>query len=88
MTTHRANPSCATCHARMDPIGFAMENFDAIGKWRELDAGRPIDTSGVFPDGTSFDGVTGLKKVLLKQSDQFVNTVAERLLTAGARELL
>ena len=80
MTAHRANPSCATCHARMDPIGFAMENFDAIGKWRAIDAGRPIDTSGAFPDGTSFDGVGGLKKVLLKQSDQFVNTVAERLL--------
>ena len=80
MTAHRANPSCATCHARMDPIGFAMENFVAIGKWRAIDAGRPIDTSGAFPDGTSFDGVAGLKKVLLKQSDQFVNTVAERLL--------
>ena len=80
MTAHRANPSCASCHARMDPIGFAMENFDAVGKWRDLDAGRPIDTSGVFPDGTTFDGVGGLKKVLLRQSDQFVDTVAERLL--------
>jgi hypothetical protein len=80
MTAHRANPSCATCHARMDPIGFAMENFDAIGKWRELDAGRAIDTSGVFPDGTAFNGVSGLKQVLLQQSDQFVGTVAERLL--------
>jgi mono/diheme cytochrome c family protein len=80
MTAHRANPSCATCHARMDPIGFAMENFDAIGKWRDLDAGKAIDTSGVFPDGTTFDGVGGLKRVLLRQSDQFLNTVAERLL--------
>jgi len=80
MTAHRANPSCATCHARMDPIGFAMENFDAIGKWREVDAGGAIDTSGVFPDGTAFNGVGGLKQVLLKQSDQFVGTVAERLL--------
>jgi len=80
MTTHRANPSCATCHARMDPIGFAMENFDAIGKWRDSDAGRPIDSSGVFPDGAAFTGIPGLKTVLLKQSDQFVDTVAERLL--------
>jgi len=80
MTAHRANPSCATCHARMDPIGFAMENFDAVGKWREVDAGRAIDTSGVFPDGTAFNGVGGLKQVLVKQSDQFVGTVAERLL--------
>jgi hypothetical protein len=80
MTAHRANPSCAVCHVRMDPIGFAMENFDAVGKWRDADAGRVIDTSGVFPDGTAFDGMNGLKKVLLRQSDQFVNTVAERLL--------
>jgi len=80
MLAHRANPSCASCHARMDPIGFAMENFDAVGKWRDADGGRPLDTSGVFPDGTSFDGVAGLKQVLVKQSDQFVNTVAERLL--------
>ena len=80
MTAHRANPSCATCHARMDPIGFAMENFDAVGKWREVDAGRAIDTSGAFPDGTAFNGVGGLRQVLLKQSDQFVDTVAERLL--------
>jgi hypothetical protein len=80
MTQHRANPSCATCHARMDPIGFAMENFDAVGKWRDIDAGRSIDASGVFPDGTAFDGMTGLKTVLLKQANQFVGTVAERLL--------
>jgi len=64
----------------MDPIGFAMENFDAVGKWREIDAGGRIDASGVFPDGTTFDGISGLKKVLLQQSDQFVSTVGERLL--------
>jgi len=80
MTAHRANPSCAACHARMDPIGFAMENFDGVGKWRDIEAGVPIDTSGVFPDGTSFNGTAGLKQVLLKQSDQFVDTVTERLL--------
>ena len=61
MTQHRANPSCASCHARMDPIGFAMENFDAVGRWRDNDNGHAIDTSGVFPDGTKFDGIAGLK---------------------------
>ena len=80
MAQHRANPSCAGCHARMDPIGFAMENLDAVGAWRDLDGFNTIDAVGVFPDGTKFDGVAGLKKELLHQSDQFVATVAERLL--------
>jgi hypothetical protein len=80
MTAHRANPSCAGCHARMDPIGFAMENFDAVGRWRDRDAGAAIDASGVFPDGTSFSGMAGLKTALLRDRDQFVNTVAEKLL--------
>jgi hypothetical protein len=80
MIQHRAAPTCAACHARMDPIGFAMENFDASGRWRDQDGEQPIDASGVFPDGTKFDGIPGLKKVLLSQSDQFVGTVTERLL--------
>ncbi len=80
MTRHRASPSCAGCHARMDPIGFAMENFDAVGRWRDHDSGGNIDASGRFPDGTAFDGMTGLKTVLLSQKDQFVNTIAEKLL--------
>lgn len=80
MTQHRANPSCATCHARMDPIGFAMENFDAVGRWRDTDSGSPIDASGMFPDGTEFSGIAGLKKVLLSRPDQFINTVASKLL--------
>ena len=80
MERHRAAPACAGCHARMDPIGFAMENFDAIGKWRDHEGGRPIDASGVFPDGTSFDGMEGLRRELLRQPEQFVGTVAERLL--------
>lgn len=80
MTQHRANPACAGCHARMDPIGFAMENFDAIGRWRTRDAGKPIDASGVLPDGTKFEGVQGLKKVLLAHPEQFVNTIAGKLL--------
>jgi len=80
MTRHRANPSCASCHARMDPIGFAMEHFDAVGRWRENDGGQPIDAVGVFPDGTKFDGVAGLKRELLRHPEQFAGTVAERLL--------
>jgi hypothetical protein len=80
MTQHRATPACAGCHARMDPIGFAMENFDAVGRWRERDGQQPIDATGVFPEGTKFDGVAGLKKELLRQPEQFVGTVAERLL--------
>jgi len=80
MAQHRANPSCAGCHARMDPIGFAMENLDAVGAWRDLDGFNPIDAVGVFPDGTKFDGLAGLKKELLRQSDQFVMTMAEKML--------
>ena len=80
MTQHRASPACAGCHARMDPIGFAMENFDAVGRWRERDGQQPIDATGVFPEGTKFDGIPGLKKELLRQPEQFVGTIAERLL--------
>ncbi len=80
MTQHRANPACAGCHARMDPIGFAMENFNAVGQWRDTDAGKPIDVSGVLPDGTKFNGMDGLKQGLMKHPDQFTSTVAEKLL--------
>jgi len=80
MTQHRANPACASCHARMDPIGFAMENFDAVGRWRDSDGGNAIDASGVFPDGVKFEGMSGLKKVLLDHPGQFVDTVAGKLL--------
>ena len=80
MIQHRAAPTCAGCHARMDPIGFAMENFDAVGRWRERDGDQPIDATGVFPEGTKFEGIRGLKQELLRQPEQFVGTVAERLL--------
>ena len=80
MTQHRANPACAGCHARMDPIGFAMENFDAIGKWRDLDSFNPIDASGAMADGTTFVGVAGLRKMLLDHSGEFVSAVTEKLL--------
>jgi len=80
MTQHRAAPACAACHARMDPIGFALENFDAIGRWRERDGQQPIDATGVFPEGTKFEGVAGLKRELLRRPERFVSTVVERLL--------
>jgi hypothetical protein len=80
MVLHRAAPACAGCHARMDPIGFALENFDAIGRWRERDSDQPINVSGVLPDGTQIEGVAGLKQALIREPEQFVSTVAEKLL--------
>ena len=82
MEQHRANAVCASCHARMDPIGFSLENYDAIGRWRSKDAGSPINATGKLPDGTEFDGPAGLKKLLLsKYRDDFAAAVTERLLT-------
>ena len=79
---HRDNPVCASCHARMDPLGFALEHFDAIGQWRATGAaGAAIDAAGLFPDGTAFHGLAGLKTVLLGDHEQFVRTVAEKLTT-------
>jgi hypothetical protein len=83
MIQHRANPACAGCHSRMDPIGFAMENFDGIGRWRDRDAGNPIDTSGVFPGGEKFDGMAGLKAALLSHPEEFVSTITEKLMMYG-----
>lgn len=82
MDLHRANPICASCHARMDPIGFALENYDAVGRWRTKDAGAVIDATGKLPDGTKFKGAGELKKILLTTNrDEFVATVTEKLLT-------
>jgi mono/diheme cytochrome c family protein len=81
MEQHRANPVCAACHKAMDPMGLALENFDAVGAWRTDDNGEPIDASGKLPDGTTIDGATGLRQALLKQPDVFVTTVTEKLLT-------
>ena len=81
LARHRDNPNCASCHALMDPLGFALENFDAIGRWRTLgDAGEEIDAAGALPDGTQFNGVDGLRAALLS-SDLFVTTMTEKLLT-------
>ena len=82
MQEHRSNPTCAACHARMDPIGFALENYDAVGQWRTKDAGAPIDASGRLPDGTEFTGPDGLRQLLMtKYRDDFVRTATEKLLT-------
>jgi hypothetical protein len=78
---HRQNPACAVCHVRMDPLGFALENFDAIGKWRNAEDGVPVDSSAVLPDGTKFEGVAGLRTLLLSHREQFVGTVTQKLLT-------
>jgi hypothetical protein len=81
METHRKNPVCAGCHARMDPLGFALENFNAIGKWRTTDAGVPIDPSGAFPDKTTFNSASEFRQVLLRHRSEFVQTFTEKLLT-------
>ena len=81
MESHRSNPACATCHAKMDPLGFGLENFDAIGRWRELDNKQKIDPSGVLPGGAKFSGPSELRKILLGKSEAFRNCLSEKLLT-------
>jgi cytochrome c551/c552 len=83
MEAHRSNPTCASCHRIMDPIGFSLENFDAVGKWRTRDGSSRIDASGELSDGTKVDGPATLRQALMQYSDQFVRTVTERLLTYG-----
>jgi hypothetical protein len=77
---HRRSPVCAGCHAVMDPIGFSLDNFDAVGVWRTEDAGQPIDAHGTLVDGTEVDGVVSLRNYLLKRPEVFVGTVTEKLL--------
>ena len=83
MVQHRANPACASCHARMDPIGFALENFDAVGQWRDRDADKPIDVSSTLSDGTVVDGVAGVKNLILKDPQRFVGAMTGKLLMYG-----
>jgi hypothetical protein len=82
MAQHRANPACFSCHAAMDPLGFALENFDATGAWRDRDryAGTVIDATGELPDGTLIDGPDDLRDALVARSEQFVQTFTESLL--------
>jgi Protein of unknown function (DUF1592)/Protein of unknown function (DUF1588)/Protein of unknown function (DUF1587)/Protein of unknown function (DUF1585)/Protein of unknown function (DUF1595)/Planctomycete cytochrome C len=77
---HRASPACAGCHKLMDPLGFALENFDAVGAWRTRDEGVPIDASGQLVDGTKVDGVVSLRQAILKRPEMFVGTLTEKLL--------
>ena len=81
LEAHRKNPSCAICHVRMDPLGFSLENFDALGKWRTASDGAPVDASASLPDGSRFDGVVGLRTLLVSHRDDFVRTFTERLLS-------
>lgn len=83
MEAHRANPVCASCHKVMDPLGFSMENFDAVGAWRAKDGNSAIDASAVLADGTKIDGVAGLRKAILSRPEEFIGTVTEKLLTYG-----
>ena len=80
MQLHRANPVCASCHAKMDPIGFAMETFDAIGRYRTEENGRPIDNSANLPDGTPITGIEGVRQLILKSPDLFVEAMTNKLL--------
>jgi hypothetical protein len=80
MEQHRKNPACANCHAKMDPLGFAFENYDAIGKFRAKDGGFPIDASGVLPDGKSFTGPAELKVILKDKKDLFARCLTEKML--------
>jgi hypothetical protein len=83
LAAHRANVACAGCHKLMDPVGFSLENFDAVGRWRTTEEGKPVDASGGMPDGSTFTGVAGLEAALQARPEVFVNTLAEKLLTYG-----
>jgi hypothetical protein len=80
MEMHRKNPSCAVCHVRMDPLGFSLEHFDALGKWRSSSDGIPVDASGALPDGTRFEGIAGLRQLIASHQEDFARTFTQKLL--------
>jgi hypothetical protein len=80
LVQHRQNPTCASCHSRIDPIGFGLENYDVLGRWRTHDAGKPIDASGELPDGPKFNGPEELKRALLQRKDEFLRHLTSKLL--------
>ncbi len=88
MEAHRSNAVCASCHQLIDPFGFALENFDLVGRWRDSDAGEPIDATAVLADGTAVDGPAALRKALLARSDAFVTALTERLMTYALGRIL
>jgi hypothetical protein len=81
LAQHRADSACASCHELIDPVGFSLENFDAVGRWRDLEGGRPVDAAGGLPDGRRFTGVAGLERGLIDRPELFVGTMTEKLLT-------
>jgi hypothetical protein len=81
METHRANPACASCHAKMDPLGFGLENYDAIGKWRTMDGKFPVDSSGTLPNGRSFSSPGEMRGILIADLPNFARAVTEKMLT-------
>ena len=81
MEVHRANPACASCHRTIDPVGFALENFDSVGQWRETSNGLPIDSAGQLADGTPVDGPEELRRAILARPDAFSTIITERLMT-------
>jgi hypothetical protein len=83
MVQHRTNPACSGCHSVMDPVGFSLENFDAVGHWRTRDGGAAIDASGALPDGTKVDGPATVIAALAQHPEQFVRTMTEMMLTYG-----
>jgi hypothetical protein len=81
LAEHRKNPACSGCHQLMDPVGFSLENYDAVGRWRSVDDTKPIDAAGGLPDGSSFVGVSGLEQALVSRPEGYVTTLTEKLLT-------
>jgi hypothetical protein len=88
MEAHRTNPVCASCHQLIDPFGFALENFDLVGRWRDADSGEPIDAAAVLTDGTALDGPLALRAALLDRSDAFVTSLTEKLMTYALGRIL
>jgi hypothetical protein len=81
MAEHRDNPACSGCHQLMDPVGFSLENYDAVGRWRTAEEGTPLDVTGGLPDGSKFEGVAGLQQALLRRPEIFLSTFTDKLLT-------
>ena len=81
LAEHRGNPACARCHDLIDPVGLSLENFGAVGRWRDFENGLPVDASAGLPDGSQFTGIVGLEQGLLNRPEIFVGTMAEKLLT-------
>ncbi|HLY09020.1 MAG TPA: DUF1585 domain-containing protein, partial [Planctomycetota bacterium] len=81
MAMHAVQPACASCHRRIDPLGFALENYDAVGAWRDTQGGKPLDATGVLPTGEKFEGLAGLKAVLLRTAPAFERNLIEQMLS-------